>query len=266
MNALVRYSGCRVATMIEGSIPYGLIDDASIIVRGGQIAWCGPNDDVPAEYSSLESTDLEGALVTPALIDCHTHIVYGGNRAKEFELRLNGASYEDIAKAGGGILSTVSATRKASDDELLRAALQRVDALMQEGVRVLEIKSGYGLTVEDEMRMLRVARSIPKERSVEVKTTWLAAHAVPPEYKDRADKYIDEVVIAGLRKAHSEGLVDAVDAFCEPIAFSREQVARVFEAAAALELPVKLHAEQLTDQKGALLTGEFNGLDRKSVV
>ena len=260
MKELVRYDHCHLATMQEGGRPYGLIPDASIIVEHDRIAWCGPKGELPAEYVAAEGIDLEDRLVTPALIDCHTHLIYGGNRAREFEMRLNGATYEEIAKQGGGIISTVKATRQASDEELLAGALNRVDALINEGVRIIEIKSGYGLTREDEIRMLRIARTINDLRPVIINTTWLAAHAVPPEYSGRPDEYIDEVVIAGLHEAHAEGLVDAVDGFCEDIAFSPAQIERVFKAAQALSLPVKLHAEQLTDQKGAVLTARYQGL------
>ena len=255
-----RYDNCVLATMQGGSTPYGLIDDASIIVHDGVIAWCGPSADLPGEYCDMDGIDLGGRLVTPALIDCHTHLVYGGNRAREFEMRLNGASYEEIARSGGGILSTVMATRELSDQELRARALARVDALMADGVRVFEVKSGYGLTVDDEIRMLRIARDIAALRPVTVKTTWLAAHALPPEYKGRADDYIDEIVIPGLELANATGLVDAVDGFCEDIAFSSAQIERIFQAARRLSLPVKLHAEQLTDQKGALLVANYGGL------
>ena len=246
--------------MQDGAQPYGLIHDASIVVDQGRIAWCGPTREIPIAYAEVKSTDLEGRLVTPALIDCHTHLIYGGNRAREFEMRLNGATYEDIAKQGGGIVSTVNATRSASDEELLAGALKRIDALMAEGVRVVEIKSGYGLNIDDEIRMLRIARKIADLRPIIVRTSWLAAHAVPPEYDGRADAYIDEVAIPGLRKAHQEALVDAVDGFCEEIAFSPAQIDRVFRVAQELSLPVKLHAEQLTDQKGAALTARYEGL------
>ena len=246
--------------MTEGDTPYGLIKQGAIVVDGNRIAWCGEEYDLPVAYQNHHSIDLEGRLLTPALIDCHTHLVYGGNRAHEFELRLNGATYEEIAKQGGGINATVSATRQASDEALLTSALVRVDALMSEGVRVFEIKSGYGLTIEDEIRMLRIARKLGELRPVTIKTTWLAAHAVPPEYSGRADDYIDQVVIPGLKQACSEGLVDAVDGFCETIAFSPAQIDRIFIEAQNLSLPVKLHAEQLSDQKGALIVAQYRGL------
>jgi len=223
-----------------------------IRIENGRIAALGEGE--------AEGEDLGGRLVTPALVDCHTHIVYGGSRAREFEQRLEGVSYEDIARSGGGILSTVNATREASEGELVASALPRLDTLLSEGAAVVEVKSGYGLTIEDEIKMLRAARRLETLRDVRIKTTWLAAHALPPEYKDRAEAYIDEVVIAGLRAAHAEGLVDAVDGFCESIAFSAAQMARVFDVAQELGLPVKLHAEQLSHQGGAQLVAARGGL------
>jgi imidazolonepropionase len=193
-------------------------------------------------------------------VDCHTHLVFGGNRAKEFEMRLEGATYEEIARAGGGIVSTVAATRSLSEDELVNAALPRLDALMAEGVGTIEIKSGYGLTVEDELKMLRAARRLGEIRKVRVKTSYLAAHAVPAEYKGRADAYVDEIVLPGLEAAHAEGLVDAVDGFCEGIAFSPAQIARVFERTKTLDIPVKLHAEQLSNLGGAALAASYGAL------
>ncbi|WP_417274395.1 imidazolonepropionase [Celeribacter halophilus] len=223
-----------------------------IRIENGRIAALGEGE--------AEGEDLGGRLVTPALVDCHTHIVYGGSRAREFEQRLEGVSYEDIARSGGGILSTVNATREASEEDLVATALPRLDTLLSEGAAVVEVKSGYGLTIEDEIKMLRAARRLETLRDVRIKTTWLAAHALPPEYKDRAEAYIDEVVIAGLRTAHAEGLVDAVDGFCESIAFSVDQMARVFDLAQELGLPIKLHAEQLSHQGGAQLVAERGGL------
>ena len=251
---------CRLATMKAGAGAYGLIDDGAMVLRGDRIAWVGCADAVPAEFSGIETKKLGGRLVSPALIDCHTHLVFGGNRAREFEMRLGGASYEEIARAGGGIVSTVKATRAASEDQLLKLAMKRLDDLISEGVGVVEIKSGYGLTIEDELRMLRVARRLEAIRPVKIVTSWLAAHAIPPEFKDRADAYIDEIVIPGLKQAASEDLVDAVDGFCENIAFSTAQIERVFVTATKLGLPVKLHAEQLSDQKGALLAARYGGL------
>jgi imidazolonepropionase len=260
MTDAILYHDCTLATMRAGDTPYGLIEQGAVVISAGEIAWVGSYDDVPQTYKGAVAQSLGGRLVTPALVDCHTHLIFGDNRAKEFEMRLNGASYEEIAKAGGGILSTMRATRAASDEDLLAQVLTRVDALLSEGVGTIEIKSGYGLSVDQELRMLRVARQIGDLRDVIIRTTWLAAHALPPEYKDKADDYIDEVVITGLRRAHEEGLVDAVDGFCESIGFTTAQMRRIFDVAKALDLPVKLHAEQLSDQKGALLASEYNGL------
>jgi imidazolonepropionase len=249
-----------LATMQQGGDAYGLIDKGALVIAGDKIVWVGAEADLPDTYADLPVEDLEGRLVTPALIDCHTHIVHGGDRAREFEMRLNGASYEEIARAGGGIVSTVIATREASKEQLLTDALPRVDTLIGEGVTLLEIKSGYGLDIETELRMLRVARRIADERPVEVRTSFLGAHAVPSEYKDRADIYIDEVCIPALRKAHAEGLVDAVDGFCEGIAFDVAQMERVFVEAKALGLPVKLHAEQLSNLGGTKLAADYGAL------
>ncbi len=250
----------NLASMVAGVEPYGLAKDAAIAVDAGQIAWCGSRARVPERFAAWQHQDLEGRLVTPALIDCHTHIVFGGNRAREFEMRLEGATYEEVARAGGGIVSTVSATRNASERELLDSALPRVDALLAEGVSVIEVKSGYGLDIDTELAMLRVARMIENERPVRVKTSFLGAHAVPAEYKGRADAYIDEVCLAALEKAHAQGLVDAVDGFCEGIAFMSAQIERVFEKAGELGLPVKLHAEQLSNLGGAKLAAAYGAL------
>lgn len=245
-----------LATMTDG---YGLIA-GGVVAMDGRVLWAGPASDLPPEYADLPRHSAQGRLVTPALIDCHSHIVFGGHRAAEFEMRLNGASYEEVARAGGGILSTVAATRAASETELLTQALARADQIIADGAATIEIKSGYGLTIEDELKMLRVARAVGRARPVHVVTTHLAAHAIPPEYKGRADAYIDEVVLPSLHAAHTEGLVDAVDAFCEGIAFSPAQVERIFLVAQSLGLPVKLHAEQLSDLKGAVLAARFNAL------
>ena len=245
---------------MEGDTPYGLIRDGAVALAGGHIAWAGAMAELPEVFSVLDRIDLGGRLVTPGLIDCHTHIVHGGNRAGEFELRLEGASYEEIARAGGGIVSTVAHTRAASEAELLASALLRVDALIGEGVTAIEIKSGYGLEVESELKMLRVARRIADERPIRVRTSFLGAHAVPPEYSGNADAYIAEVCLPTLKEAHAQGLVDAVDGFCEGIAFSPDQISRVFELARQLGLPVKLHAEQLSNLGGARLAAQFDAL------
>lgn len=249
----------RLATLAGGA-PYGLIEKGALAIEGERIAWIGEAQALPERFLDWPSEPLEGRLVTPALVDCHSHIVYGGSRAREFELRLEGASYEEIARAGGGIRATVAATRAASEETLLAAALPRVDALLAEGLGTLEIKSGYGLDLETEAKMLRVARRIGEVRSLRVVTTFLGAHALPPEYEDKADAYIDFMAEEVLPALAAEGLVDAVDAFCEKIAFSAQQVARVFEAAKALGLPVKLHAEQLSDQGGAAMAASFGAL------
>ena len=254
------WRNARIAAMTDGT-PYGLVERGALLVDGDALDWVGDESRLPRELAALvdEEHDLGGALVTPGLVDCHTHLVYGGQRAREFELRLNGATYEEIARAGGGIRSTVAATRAASDDELFDAAAARLAALRAEGVTTLEIKSGYGLTREDEARMLRVARRLGAEGGVTVRTTYLAAHALPPEFEGRPDDYID-ALCAWLPALHAEGLVDAVDAFCDRIGFTPAQTRRVFEAARALHLPVKLHAEQLSDQHGAALAAEYGAL------
>ena len=246
-------TGITAATMQGG---YGLIRDAALLLTGDRIAWIGPRDAAP----DVQGIDFHGKLVTPGLIDAHTHLVFAGNRAAEFELRLQGASYEDIARQGGGILSTVTATRAADEDDLIAGSLPRLDAMIAQGTTTVEIKSGYGLTVADELKMLRAARRLGQLRPVTIVTTHLAAHAIPPEYKGNADAYIDEVAIPSLRAAQSEGLIDAVDAFCETIAFTPAQVDRLFTAARALGLRVKLHAEQLSDQGGAQLAARHAAL------
>ncbi|WP_439634402.1 imidazolonepropionase [Glycocaulis sp.] len=232
----------------------------AIVIEGERIAWAGLQSDLPGTYSRAPSRDLEGRLVTPALIDCHTHLVHGGNRTREFELRLEGASYEEIARAGGGIVSTVTATRAASEAQLLAEALPRLDALLAEGVATVEIKSGYGLDIETELAMLRVAHALEAERPVTIRTSFLGAHAIPAEYKGRADAYIDEVCLPALRAAYAEGLADAADGFCENIAFSADQIERVFAESRALGLPVKLHAEQLSQQGGTQLAARYGAL------
>lgn len=246
----------RLATMEAGGVPYGLIDRGAVAIEGDRIAWAGPEAEAPAG----DSLDMGGRLMTPALIDCHTHVVHGGQRAREFEMRLNGASYEEVARAGGGIVSTVAATRAADEDSLLAQALRRVDQMLAEGVGTIEVKSGYGLDIETELRMLRAARRIAQARSVQVVTSFLGAHATPPEYKGRDAAYLDEQVIPALRAAHAEGLVDAVDGFCEGIAFSPAQIERVFAEARRLGLPVKLHAEQLSNLGGAAMAARHGAL------
>jgi imidazolonepropionase len=250
----------NVATMDKSDATYGWIENAAITMVGGVIEWLGPIAELPAAHETLPKTDLGGRVVTPGLIDCHTHIVHGGDRAVEFEMRLNGASYEEVARAGGGIVSTVKATRGATEDQLLADALRRVDVLIGEGVTCIEVKSGYGLDLETELRMLRVARAIMANRAIRVKTTFLGAHATPSEYTGRDDAYIDDVCIPTLRAAHAEGLVDAVDGFCEGIAFQPAQISRVFDVARELDLPVKLHAEQLSNIGGAKLAAQYGAL------
>ncbi len=253
-------SGIRLASMCEGGAPYGLVEDAGIAIEGDMIVWAGAMSNLPERFSGWERTDFGGRLATPALVDCHTHLVFGGNRAREFEMRLEGASYEEVARAGGGIVSTVSATRGLDEDALVEDALKRLDALLAEGVATVEVKSGYGLTVEDELKMLRAARRLAELRPVRIKTSYLAAHAVPAEYRGREDAYIDAVVLPGMDAAHAEGLVDAVDGFCEGIAFSPAQMARVFDRARELGLPVKLHAEQLSNLGGAKMAASYGAL------
>ncbi len=254
----------HIATL-KSDDDFGLIAEGMIALEGGQIVWVGPAADLPYVYRNLAPHDLGGRLVTPSLIDCHTHVVFGGNRAAEFEQRLKGASYKDVAAAGGGIVSTVTATRTACEDALLADALTRVDAMIAEGVTLIEIKSGYGLDHETELKMLRVARQIGQSRPIDVRTSFLGAHAVPADYKDRPDAYIDEVCIPTLRAAHTEGLVDAVDGFCEGIAFDTAQIERVFAVAVELGLPVKLHAEQLSNIGGTQLAAKYRALSADHV-
>ena len=257
-------TNAKLATL-QNNDEFGIIDDGVIVLDGAHIAWVGGAIELPDTYRDQEIRDLGGRLVTPALIDCHTHVVFGGNRAVEFELRLNGASYQEVAQAGGGIVSTVTATRAASEDELLTDALIRIDAMIAEGVTFIEVKSGYGLDRETELKMLRVARRIAKVRPIEVKTSFLGAHAVPAEYAGRADAYIEDVCIPTLRVAHTEGLVDAVDGFCEGIAFDTKQIARIFTFAKKLGLPVKLHAEQLSNIGGTQLAAQYGALSADHV-
>jgi imidazolonepropionase len=248
-------TNATLATMENG---VGLVEATAIRLEGDRITWVGPEAEAPGDGG--DRIDLGGRLVTPGLIDCHTHLVHGGDRAREFEMRLSGASYEEVARAGGGIVSTVRATRAASEAELLASALPRLDRMLAEGVTTVEVKSGYGLTVADELKMLRVARALERTRPVRVHTSLLAAHAVPPEYQGRADAYLDEVCIPALHAAHAEGLVDSVDGFCEGIAFSPDQIARLFVVAQGLGLPVRLHAEQLSNLGGAALAARHGAL------
>jgi len=250
----------HVATM-EGTSGYGMLECGALAIAEARIAWLGTNDSVPESLatSARQTIDCAGALLTPGLIDCHTHAVFAGTRAREFEQRLEGASYEDIARAGGGIRATVAATRLASEEELYAQSLPRVRALVADGVTTLEIKSGYGLEPESERRMLLVARRLGSDLGITVRTTFLGAHALPPEFAGRADEYI-ESCCSVLRRLDDEGLVDAVDAFCERIGFTPAQTRRMFETARELGLPVKLHADQLSDTGGAALVAEFGGL------
>ena len=256
------WTNARIATMAPaGDDRYGAIEDGAIAVSGGNIAWIGAAAELDrATAQGVPVHDAGGAWITPGLIDCHTHIVYGGNRAAEFEQRLNGATYEEVARAGGGIVSTVRATRQASVDELVESALPRVRAILGEGVTTIEIKSGYGLDTETERRMLQAARRIPDHLPVDVETTFLGAHALPPEYAGDADGYIDLVCRDMVPAVAEAGEADAVDAFCETIGFTRDQTERVFRAAHDHGLPVKLHAEQLSDLGGAALVADYGGL------
>lgn len=251
----ILFVNARLATLADGG--YGVVDDGALAVRDGRIAWLGPHVQAPR---AERVHDCGGMWITPGLVDCHTHIVHAGNRSDEWEARLNGASYEDIARQGGGIMSTVRATRAASEGELLRQSAPRIAALLAEGVTTLEIKSGYGLDLASEATMLRTARRVAATMPVHVHTTFLGAHALPPEYAGRADDYIDALCAHMLPALAGEGLVDAVDAFCERIGFTHDQTARVFDAARRLGLPVKLHAEQLSDQGGAALAARYGAL------
>jgi imidazolonepropionase len=248
----------RIATM-HGPQPWGWIERGALLADGERIVWVGAERDLPRDAAPQQEFDLQGALLTPGLIDAHTHLVYGGDRAAEFELRLQGASYEEVARRGGGIASTVGATRSASDDVLFATAQKRAGTLMAEGVTTIEIKSGYGLSEQHEARCLAVARRLGRELPLSVRTTSLAAHALPKEYTGRADDYID-AACAWLCTQHARGLVDAVDAFCDTIGFTPAQTRRVFDAARALGLPIKLHAEQLSNQHGAALAAEYGAL------
>ena len=251
------WQGATLVTMQDGR--YNLIENGVIAVAEGKIIWIGAAKDCP-DFTDATRHKFDGGIITPGFIDCHTHLVFGGDRSGEFEQRLNGASYAEIAASGGGILSTVHATRDASEDELLAQALFRLQPLLAEGVTCVEIKSGYGLSVESELKMLRVIRRLATLLPVEVKSTCLAAHALPPEFKGHADEYIDLICNTLLPAVADENLADAVDAFCEHLAFSPQQVERVFKAADTLGLPVKLHAEQLSSLHGSALAARYQAL------
>ncbi|GEO12450.1 imidazolonepropionase [Microvirga aerophila] len=248
----------RLATLVGDSL--GVVEDGAVAAKDGRIAYAGPARDLPTGWDATERIDCDGRWITPGLVDCHTHLVFGGDRAHEFELRLKGASYEEIARAGGGIVSTVKATRAASEDDLVATALPRLDHLIAEGCTTVEVKSGYGLDLDTEARVLRAARRLGEERPVSIATTFLGAHALPPEADGDKDAYIAKVCADMLPILAREGLADAVDAFCEGIAFSPEQTARVFDTAKALGLAVKLHADQLSNLHGAKLAAEFGAL------
>ena len=255
---------CRLATMAEGGEAYGAIADGALLVREGRIVWAGARGDLPT-HEAAGTDRLDGRWVTPGLVDCHTHLVFGGDRSGEFEQRLGGATYEEIARAGGGIVSSVAATRAASEDQLYASALGRLAGLKATGVTTVEIKSGYGLDHDSELKMLRVARRIGREAGVRVRTSYLGLHAVPPEWKADRGRYLDLAVDDILPAAHAEGLVDAVDAYCEPIAFSTGEVGRLFDRAKTLGLPVKLHADQLSDGGGAALAARYGALSADHV-
>jgi imidazolonepropionase len=249
----------NLATMQAGGTAYGIIEDAALAISDGKIAWLGPKSEIPAT-NATETRSVGGRWLTPALIDCHTHLVFAGDRAQEFEQRLGGASYEEIARSGGGIMSTVNETRQASTNSLVDSARRRLNALMRSGVATVEIKSGYGLNHDTELAMLEAARELARTSNVSVVTTFLGAHTIPPEYKGRADDYIEFLIREVLPAAHARGLVDAVDAYCESIAFSSSQIAKLFASAAELGLPVKLHADQLGDGGGAELAASYGAL------
>lgn len=260
-SAISLWRNARIATLAPSMPDLGSVEKGAIAVRDGRILFAGSEADLPQDYAGADRTfDCEGRWITPALIDCHTHLVFGGNRAMEFEMRLNGASYQDISRAGGGIVSSVRDTRALSEGELVAQALPRLDALLAEGVSTIEIKSGYGLDIQNELKMLRVARKLGALRPVRILTTYLAAHAIPAEYKDRNTDYIADVVLPGMERGHAEGLIDAVDGFCEGIAFSVEDMRIVFEKAKSLGLPLKLHAEQLSNLGGSQLAASYGAL------
>jgi len=255
---------CRLATMGKGGAPYGAIEDGAILVREGRIAWVGARTDLP-DHKAVETRRLDGRWVTPGLIDCHTHLVFGGNRSHEFERRLGGATYEQIAREGGGIVSTMAATRAASEEALVTSALGRLRGLTATGVTTVEIKSGYGLDAETELKMLRAARRVGVEGGVRISTSFLGLHALPPEHRESREAYLDLMIDEVLPAAHAEGLVDAVDAYCEPIAFTPDEVARLFARARSLGLPVKLHADQLSDGGGGALAAAHGALSADHV-
>ncbi|MFC5758935.1 imidazolonepropionase [Rhizobium sp. GCM10022189] len=255
------WRNARLATLRQDLPGLGIVEKGAIVCEGGRILFAGLEGELPSWLiETAEIADLEGRWLTPGLVDCHTHIVYGGNRAREFEMRLEGATYEEIARAGGGIVSSVKATNALSVEGLVEAALPRLDTLISEGVTTIEVKSGYGLNIEAELKMLRAARALAERRPVRVITSYLAAHATPVEYRGRNQDYISDVVLPGLERARAEGLVDAVDGFCEGIAFSVNEIARVFDKARSLGLPVKLHAEQLSNLGGAKLAASYGAL------
>jgi imidazolonepropionase len=250
---------CRLATLSPKQPGLGLVEDGLIAASSGKIVYAGPAKDAPAGLEAKQRTDCAGRWITPGLVDCHTHLVYGGDRAEEFELRLAGASYEELSKRGGGIASTVKATRLATEDQLVASALPRLDALIAEGVTTIEIKSGYGLDLATESRQLRAARRLARERNIDVHTSFLGAHAMPPEAKGDTSAYID-TVCAMLPPIAAEGLADSVDAFCDNIGFSHEETTRVFEAAKKLKLPMRLHADQLANLHGGALAAKYGAL------
>jgi imidazolonepropionase len=255
------WTNARLATLDPARSGLGIVDNGALAVRDGRILFAGSAADLPSsELSEAETIDCDGRWITPGLIDCHTHIVHAGNRAREFEMRLAGASYEEIARAGGGIVSSVTNVRAADEDTLIAESLPRLDALLAEGATTIEIKSGYGLTISDELKMLRAARALAGKRNVDIATTYLGAHATPAEYKGRNGDFLREVVLPGLEAAHAEGLVDAVDGFCEGIAFSPDDMRLVFDAAQKLGLRVKLHADQLSNLHGAALAASYGAL------
>ncbi len=257
-TAISLWRNARIATLAPSAPDLGIVEKGAIAVRNGRILFAGPEAELPNDYASAAHVfDCKGRWISPALMDCHTHLVFGGNRAMEFEMRLNSASYEDISRAGGGIVSSVRDTRALSEDELVAQALPRLDALLAEGVSTIEIKSGYGLDIETELKMLRVARKLGVLRPVRILTTYLAAHATPADYKGRNADYIADVVLPGMERGHAEGLIDAVDGFCEGIAFSVEEMRIVFEKAVSLGLPLKLHAEQLSNLGGSQLAASM---------